>query len=58
MSSCAAHAVQEGEPRVNRVVFIGKDLDRKALTEGFRSCLAGAPEPAVAGGEQQPAAAK
>ncbi|GAB4816668.1 hypothetical protein N2152v2_003714 [Parachlorella kessleri] len=33
---------QEGEKRVNRVVFIGKDLDRKELTEGFKSCLAAA----------------
>ena len=33
----------EGEwgnsPRKNTLVFIGKDLDRTALTEGFRSCL-------------------
>ena len=30
---------QPGERRVNRVVFIGKDLDRQALTDGFRSCM-------------------
>ncbi len=28
------------EPRVNDLVFIGKHLDRAALTEGFRKCLA------------------
>ena len=26
-------------PRVNRLVFIGRDLDRGALTGGFRACL-------------------
>ncbi|MCC5021678.1 MAG: GTP-binding protein [Candidatus Synoicihabitans palmerolidicus] len=26
-------------PRSNTLVFIGKDLDRQALTEGFKSCL-------------------
>jgi G3E family GTPase len=30
----------EGEPRVNRMVFIGRNLDRKALEAGFRGCLA------------------
>jgi G3E family GTPase len=29
-----------GEPRANTLVFIGKNLDRAALTEAFRSCLA------------------
>ncbi|GMH41180.1 hypothetical protein BSKO_09090 [Bryopsis sp. KO-2023] len=29
----------EGEERINRVVFIGKNLNRKALTEAFRSCV-------------------
>jgi G3E family GTPase len=27
------------EKRTNTLVFIGKDLDRTALTEGFRACL-------------------
>jgi G3E family GTPase len=26
-------------PRINTLVFIGKNLDRTALTEGFRACL-------------------
>jgi len=28
------------EPRVNRMVFIGRNLDRQELTEGFKNCLA------------------
>jgi G3E family GTPase len=28
------------EPRHNTLVFIGRNLDRKALNEGFRACLA------------------
>ncbi len=27
-------------PRQNTLVFIGKNLDRAALTEGFKACLA------------------
>lgn len=27
-------------PRSNKLVFIGRNLDREALTEGFKSCLA------------------
>lgn len=27
-------------PRVNKLIFIGKNLDRDALNEGFRACLA------------------
>ena len=27
-------------PRANRLIFIGRNLDRAALTEGFRACLA------------------
>ena len=27
-------------PRKNTLVFIGRNLDRAALTAGFRSCLA------------------
>ena len=26
-------------PRVNRLIFIGKNLDRDALRQGFESCL-------------------
>jgi len=29
----------EGEERLNRLVFIGRDLDRTTLTEGFSACL-------------------
>jgi len=32
---------QDGENRTNTLVFIGKNLDRPALTEGFMACLAG-----------------
>jgi G3E family GTPase len=28
------------EPRINTIIFIGRNLDRAALNEGFRSCLA------------------
>ncbi len=31
---------KSGEPRTNTLVFIGKNLDRAALTEKFKSCLA------------------
>ena len=31
---------QDGENRINTLVFIGKNLDRAALTEGFKACLA------------------
>ncbi len=27
------------EPRRNALIFIGRNLDRAALTEGFRACL-------------------
>jgi G3E family GTPase len=27
-------------PRVNKLIFIGKNLDREALNEGFKACLA------------------
>jgi G3E family GTPase len=30
---------KDGENRTNTLVFIGKHLDRAALTEGFRACL-------------------
>ena len=29
----------QGEPRVNKLVFIGKNLDRNALATGFHNCL-------------------
>ena len=35
----ADRAWKAGEVRNNQLVFIGKDLDRAALTKGFRSCL-------------------
>jgi len=28
------------DPRTNTLVFIGKNLDRTALTEAFKSCMA------------------
>ena len=30
----------EGEKRMNRMVFIGRNLNRKELEDGFKSCLA------------------
>ncbi len=30
----------DAEPRKNKMIFIGRNLDREALVEGFRSCLA------------------
>lgn len=27
------------EPRVNKIVFIGKNLDAKELEKGFKACL-------------------
>lgn len=30
----------QGEPRGSKLIFIGKNLDRTALTEGFKKCLA------------------
>ncbi|EFN58314.1 hypothetical protein CHLNCDRAFT_142328 [Chlorella variabilis] len=35
----AASGWQAGEEPINQIVFIGRDLDRKALAEGFRSCV-------------------
>ena len=32
-------AWKSGEPRTNTLVFIGKNLDRPALTAAFNSCL-------------------
>ncbi|MFF2502504.1 GTP-binding protein [Streptomyces sp. NPDC058067] len=31
---------REGEPRSNKLVFIGRNLDRAALERGFADCLA------------------
>ena len=31
---------KDGENRTNTLVFIGKNLDRSALTEGFKACIA------------------
>ena len=28
-----------GEKRINKLVFIGKNLNRKELEDGFKSCL-------------------
>jgi G3E family GTPase len=28
------------EPRTNKLIFIGRNLDRQALNDGFRKCLA------------------
>jgi len=36
----ADRAWKPGEERTNKLVFIGRDLDRKALTDGFAGCLA------------------
>jgi G3E family GTPase len=36
----AASSWAEGEPRVNRMVFIGRNLNRKELEDGFHGCLA------------------
>lgn len=30
---------QAGEKRVNKLVFIGKNLDREELTAAFKACL-------------------
>ncbi|HZE32013.1 MAG TPA: GTP-binding protein [Actinoallomurus sp.] len=34
---------RDGESRLNRMVFIGRDLDRTELERGFALCLAGVP---------------
>ena len=31
---------RDDEERRNRLIFIGRNLDRSALHEGFRKCLA------------------
>ena len=30
---------EEGEERHNKLIFIGRGLDRKMLTDGFLSCM-------------------
>ncbi len=30
----------DDEPRVSRLVFIGRNLDQEALERGFRDCIA------------------
>ena len=44
MSSTAEEGVgrpwRSGERRVNRLVFIGRNLDRTALNDGVKKCLA------------------
>lgn len=37
-----------GEPKINRMVFIGRKLDRAALESGFRACLVPPPGAAPA----------
>ena len=37
--ACRDRPWRNDEPRVSRFVFIGKDLDRKLLTEGFMTCV-------------------
>ena len=32
----------EGEERINRLIFIGKNLDRAALQKSFNACMHGA----------------
>mgnify|MGYP006203800081 CR=1 FL=1 len=31
---------KDGEKRSSKLVFIGRNLDREALNQGFRACLA------------------
>lgn len=44
---------QEGEERVNKMVFIGRDLEMDLLREGFVDCLSDESVPAVAAAAQQ-----
>lgn len=32
-------AWQDDEPRINQIVFIGRNLDRKTIVDGFRTCI-------------------
>jgi hypothetical protein len=36
------------EKRLNRIVFIGRNLDREMLTKSFEACLVGQPAQAAA----------
>jgi G3E family GTPase len=35
-------AWKDGDRRISQLVFIGKNLDRNELEQGFLSCIAGA----------------
>jgi len=39
----SAHAATDSSRSINRMVFIGRKLDREALEKGFKACLASAP---------------
>jgi G3E family GTPase len=39
MDSSADRLWKADEPRRTEIVFIGRELDRQALTEGLRACL-------------------
>jgi hypothetical protein len=47
---------QPGEKRVCKLVFIGRNLNRQELNEGFAACLAGGAAQQEAQKPQQPAA--
>jgi G3E family GTPase len=40
-SEGAGRPWQPGEKRTNKIVFIGKNLDREELTSSFKACLTG-----------------
>lgn len=40
---------KEDEERLNRLVFIGRDLDREKITQGFKGCFASGNGPALPG---------
>jgi len=40
---------REGEERLNRLVFIGRNLDQEKIAEGFRHCISGGKGDASAG---------
>jgi G3E family GTPase len=39
MDSSADRLWKADEPRRSEIVFIGRELDRQAITEGLRACL-------------------
>lgn len=47
---------QEGEERVNKMVFIGKDLDMSLLRDGFEDCLYVEGEERMSVPEEEPVA--